>query len=204
MDTVLSQFLALFTFFLFPIIQFLLLKHVSKDIGRPELWYLPQYGFRLVIRNADSSKNLYDVKYKVYSKVDVEYEVNLDYGVVEDKPSVGATIYENIEQNEMPFLLAREDKAMLCFKLEGESKSNLYFCKTDYFGAIESKKKVEPNFKVVAEYTAMIDNPFNFDVRVLKRVELDFDQFVESYIKINNGLAPEQCIDLKNVISGGK
>ena len=56
-DTFLGQFLALFTFFAFPAIQYIILKRFSKEHGKPELWYLPTFGFRLVIRNIPNKKN---------------------------------------------------------------------------------------------------------------------------------------------------
>jgi hypothetical protein len=46
-----SQLLALAAFFAFPAIQYLLLKRFARNEGQPELWYLPKYGFRVVIRN---------------------------------------------------------------------------------------------------------------------------------------------------------
>ncbi|CDT07716.1 hypothetical protein [Vibrio coralliirubri] len=204
MEHLVSQILALLTFFLFPVLQFFLLKKASQDIALPQLWYLPQYGYRLVIRNAHSNKNLYDVKYKAYLKIRVKPEVNYDHGVVPPVPSVCATIYDELESSEMTLLLAREDKAMLCFKLLGESKSNLEFCKTDYFGNVEKKIKIEPNVEIHVEYTAIIDNPFNFDTRILKRVILDFDQFMNCHELINDCIPEEQMVENLRVITVGK
>src|SRR6266852_1332770 len=61
---VLVQLLALVTFFAFPAFQYLLLKRYSKHEGRPELWYLPAYGFRLVVRNIPGKKTLSEIKYR--------------------------------------------------------------------------------------------------------------------------------------------
>ena len=61
-----SQFLALITFFAFPAIQYLLLKWAARREGLPRLGYLPEYGFRLVIRNIPRRRFLKDIKYKVF------------------------------------------------------------------------------------------------------------------------------------------
>lgn len=67
MDIFTGQLLALLTFFIFPILQFLILKYHSRHEGLPELWYLPDYGFRLVIRNMGRPRNLYDINYHAYT-----------------------------------------------------------------------------------------------------------------------------------------
>jgi hypothetical protein len=55
--------LALAAFFAFPAIQYLLLKRFARNEGQPELWYLPKYSFRLVIRNIPGKRALSDLKY---------------------------------------------------------------------------------------------------------------------------------------------
>ena len=64
LETIAGQFLALVGFFAFPIVQYLLLKRFSKREGNPELWYLPRYGFRLVIRNLPRRRTLSEIKYR--------------------------------------------------------------------------------------------------------------------------------------------
>jgi len=65
LEQLLSQIVALAAFFAFPVIQYILLKIVSKREGNPEHWYLPEYGFRLVIRNKPRKKILKDIKYSI-------------------------------------------------------------------------------------------------------------------------------------------
>lgn len=65
MEFFLGQLAALVTFFAFPAFQYWLLKHTAKNEGNPELWYLPKYGFRLVIRNLPRKKSLSNIRYRV-------------------------------------------------------------------------------------------------------------------------------------------
>lgn len=203
MEIFLNQFLALVCFFLFPIIQFFLLKKLSKKEGLPELWYLPDYSYRLVIRNMDGKTNLFDIKYKVYALTEFKKDVNLDHGVVAAQGSTGASIYRDLEQNDMPILMDGRDKAMICFKITGSMKTGLSFCKCDYLGNILDTIPLDPNTSIIAEYTAMIDNKFNFNVRVLKRVQLTFDDLVNYFLEIDEK-PEEKQLQLNHVQSGGE
>jgi hypothetical protein len=59
-----GQLLALAAFFAFPIFQYVFLWITSKNEGKPELWYLPDHGFRLVMRNIPRRRTFYNVRYK--------------------------------------------------------------------------------------------------------------------------------------------
>ena len=63
-NEILTQLLALVTFFAFPATQYLLLKRYSRREGRPDLWYLPAYGFRLVVRKIPGKKTLSNIRYR--------------------------------------------------------------------------------------------------------------------------------------------
>jgi hypothetical protein len=62
LDQALSQLIALIAFFAFPAVQYVLLKTLSRKEGNPELWYLPDHGFRLVIRNLPRKRILTDIR----------------------------------------------------------------------------------------------------------------------------------------------
>ncbi len=64
METFLVQLLALFAFFAFPLFEYIILKFSTRSEGHPQIWYLPAYGFRLVIRNLPKKKKLYDIRYR--------------------------------------------------------------------------------------------------------------------------------------------
>lgn len=194
MDILIGQLLALLTFFLFPVIQFLILKYHSRHEGLPELWYLPDYGFRLVIRNMGRPRNLYDVKYHAYIREKTEKSSG---------SSVGASIYSTLERDESPVLLNGYDKVMVCFNLIGRSKEELEFAHTDSHGIVLTQSPVQENKSVIVEYSAMIDNGFNFDIRVLKRIEINFSEMINLYIATNSGFPEEQRFELQNVESAG-
>src|SRR5256885_2079274 len=58
----LGQLVALATFFAFPAVQYILLRRFSRNEGNPQLWFLPAYGFRLVIRNLPGKRTLSELK----------------------------------------------------------------------------------------------------------------------------------------------
>ena len=65
LEQAVGQLLALIAFFAFPASQYILLKWLTRKEGQPELWYLPDHGFRLVIRNLPRKKTLTDINYRV-------------------------------------------------------------------------------------------------------------------------------------------
>ena len=58
LEEAVGQLLALLAFIAFPATQYLGLKWLIRKEGQPELWYLPDYGFRLVVRNLPRKKCL--------------------------------------------------------------------------------------------------------------------------------------------------
>ena len=195
MEQFLGQVLALITFFLFPVIQFLLLKFYTRKEGLPELWFLPKYGFRLVVRNIPSSKNLYDLKYRVF----IQKVFPADSG-----SSVGARQFIDIDDKEIPLLLSRSDQVMLCFNFSGNIDGDLKVASTDYLGNVIEEYDLEKDMSIVAEYSAVIDNRFNFDVKVMQRVEICFEDLVYYYNQVNEGLSSELKLPLNNVKGAGR
>lgn len=57
-----GQLAALVTFFAFPVVQFLMLRRFAHKEGQPELWYLPSYSLRLVIRNIPRNGTLSEIR----------------------------------------------------------------------------------------------------------------------------------------------
>ncbi|WP_088243087.1 hypothetical protein [Calothrix rhizosoleniae] len=160
-----SQFLALITFFAFPAIQYLLLKWAARREGLPRLGYLPEYGFRLVIRNIPRKRFLKDIKYKVFLRSLVP-------------PSRGSTAYtfydiEIIRQEEF-FVFPNSDQTMLNFQLHGTEEENIAFVVTDKLGKkVQDRISIKNFDKLICDYSATIDNFFNFDVKVEKRVVIE-------------------------------
>jgi len=148
-----SQLLALGAFFAFPAIQYLLLKRFARSEGQPELWYLPKYGFRLVIRNIPGKRALSDLKYCA----------RLRKFIPAAEGSSVATYEENVltRQDDF-FLFPGSDELILSFRIEGESEDNLHFLLTDKLGR-EIRRVPFANISVlIADYTATLDEPVQF------------------------------------------
>ncbi len=158
-----EQLIALITFFAFPIVQYLLLKFNTKNEGTPELWYLPDYGFRLVLRNLPRKKTLSNIKYRAIIRHFI-------------LPSPGASIstYEDkfLFQTEDMFLFPGTDQILLVFNIELSNNGELNLVWTD---KLENKNEVyelEDTSQLIIDYEASIENLFNFDVKIAKRVIL--------------------------------
>ena len=159
---VLAQLLALVTFFAFPAIQYLLLKRYSRREGRPELWYLPAYGFRLVIRNIPGTKTLSDIRYRVIVR-----------HVVPAGPGTSVATWEDrtVLEREDFFLFPGSDQVLLSFKLE-RAEAGLALVHTSKLGAEITRVPLSEKAVLIADFSATLENLLNFDVRLAKRVEV--------------------------------
>src|SRR6267378_2193970 len=106
MDELKGQLVALATFFAFPALQYVFLKWSSRRKGEPELWYLPAYGFRLVIGNIGRKSTFSDIRYRAFIR-----------SVVPAGPgsSVKTWIDERLLEREDFFLFAGGDQVLLTF-----------------------------------------------------------------------------------------
>jgi hypothetical protein len=75
-----------------------------------------------------------------------------------------------LERNEL-FLFAGTDQVLLSFRVGGELSPQT-FVHTDKFGLLQSEYKLSEFDRVIVDYTAMLRNWFNFDIRVARRVEI--------------------------------
>ena len=159
----LTQLLALIAFFAFPVIQYTLLKMYSRREGRPEIWYIPSYQhFRLVIRNIPGNKTLSDIKYRAIIR---------DVVLPNDECSVTTWPDRTIVEREDFFLFPESDQLLLCFRLEhGDTALNLVH--TDKLGKTISRLIFPQTSLLLVDYSANLENLFNFDVRLAKRVEI--------------------------------
>jgi hypothetical protein len=162
-DQFFGQLLALAAFFAFPIVQYVFLWCTSKNEGKAELWYLPDHGFRLVMRNIPRRRTFYNVRYK---------------SLVRDliPPSKGSSVGswkddEILNVNEF-FLLPGSDQTLLQYNLSQNGSGLLHIERTDKSGKVLSKHPVGKEAKLVADYEATLKNWFHFDVRVARRVEI--------------------------------
>jgi hypothetical protein len=94
-----------------------------KKEGQPALWYLPDYGFRLVIRNLPRKKTLTDIKYKTYVRRIVPKSPGASVATYDDKSLVEVDDF---------FLFPGTDQVLISFKLDKkEGSEKLYFVHTD-------------------------------------------------------------------------
>jgi hypothetical protein len=170
LNQLIAQILALIGFFAFPAIQYILLKAISKKEGQPELWYLPKYGFRLVIHNLSRKRTLRDIKYQVITRKFVTSE-----GI-----SVATLIDNKILLSESFFLFPRTDQILLSFCLQLENRK-VVFIQTDKLGNPEKSIALEDFDKLICDYSATVQNFFNFTVPVARRVELKSTTLLKMY-----------------------
>lgn len=162
-ENFISQFFALATFFAFPAIQYSFLKYFTKKEGNPELWFLPKYGFRLVIRNIPNKKVLSEIKYKTLLRKIVDSDIG---------ESSVATLIDDIliERDEM-FLSPGYDLILLNFKIDRVNEEYL-FVMTNKLGQQQKTVSLKEIDFIISDYTANLENWFNFDIKISKRVFL--------------------------------
>jgi len=163
LETAAGQLLALVAFFAFPIIQYLLLKRFSKKEGDPELWYLPAYGFRLVIRNLPRRHTLSEIQYRAVIRKFVAAGAGASVATIQD---------EILIEREDFFLFAGTDQVLINFQVRGEHADDLVFVMTDKLGNELKSVRLDSFERLVCDYVAMLNNRFNFNVKLAKRVEL--------------------------------
>lgn len=175
METFIGQLIALLTFFAFPAIQYFLLKRFSKKEGRPELWYLPAYGFRLVIRNIPNKRTISDIKCRTF----IRKIISANSG-----SSVSTLVDEVLVEREDFFLFPGYDQILLCFKVEGDNKDDLSFVHTDKLGKLIKEIHLKEVDVLISDYTANVENYFNFDIKLGKRVIIDKAALTSFWTKI--------------------
>lgn len=167
-DILLRQLIALLTFFAFPALRYVSLKWFTRKHGNPELWYLPKYGFRLVIRNLPTRKTLSEIKYRVLLRRIVPASTGSSVATLED------TV---VHQRDDFFLFAGSDQILASFKLERTSSgyAGLIFVLTDKLGKEHDKISLDDFERLICDYVANVKNYFNFDIKVERRVEIKSD-----------------------------
>lgn len=158
-----GQLLALVTFFAYPAIQYVILKQFSKKEGQPELWYLPSFGFRLVIRNIPRKRTLSEIKTKTILRQVIPSSIGSSVNTLID------TVLKEIDDF---FLLPGNDLILLSFKLD-KVGNEMKFIQTGKLG----DKLFESSFQKFEElttcYTANVENYLNFDIKIAKQITID-------------------------------
>ena len=174
LNQAIGQLIALFAFFAFPATQYVLLKAFSRREGNPELWYLPDHGFRLVIRNLPRKRILTDIKYRVSVR---------QVSPASKGSSVASITEKRLVTREDMVLFPGIDQILLEFNLlqaaDGLKKGRVILVKSNG-NPNEGEPGVEIGVsdRLTCDYSATIQNFFNFDVQVGKRIEIiGFDLF---------------------------
>jgi hypothetical protein len=187
MEFFIAQIVALITFFAFPALQYILLRKTAKNEGNPELWYLPKYGFRLVIRNLPRKRTLSNIKYRALVRTIIPASEGSSVASYKDRIFL---------EKEDFFLFPGNDQVLISFQLHGDDSLKLIH--TDKFGNKEKEITLSENCVLIADYTATINNWFNFDIHIAKRVELNY-QLLKKAFKHTKGSILEQCFDASRV-----
>lgn len=184
--------IGLITFFLFPIVEFLLKKWFSNRDGNPELWYLPDFGFRLVIRNLPRKTKLYDLKYRSRVRQVIPSSKGSSVSTLKD---------DTLVESEDFFLLPGYDQVIISFQLvSGDDKR--YFIFTNKIGEERKRYELEEIDYLVCDYTGHVDNRFHFDVFVGRRVEIRKAELIE-YLRRIESNNQEQQMKLHKIVKIG-
>jgi hypothetical protein len=187
-----SQIAALICFFAFPVVQYLILKRSSKRDGNPELWYLPDYGFRLVIRNIPRKRIFSGIKYRALLRR-------------KHLPSRGATVRtledRQILNKEDFFLFPGTDQVLISFRLEIDDKYVL-FIHTDKISNEIERFQLGKKDSLIVDYSATIKNWFNFDIKIAKRVEILFTHLISMCKEISEKNF-EQEFQVSKILNAG-
>jgi len=170
-----AQCLALFTFFAFPVIQYFLLRKFTRKEGAPELWFLPAYGFRLVIRNLPGKRTLSDIKYRVF----IRTVVSAGSGI-----SVATLMEEVLLEKEEQFLFPGVDQILISFRIERNASRSIDFIVADKRGVESRRVSIDAFEKLICDYGADLENLLNFDVKIGKRAELSSKSLLDIFEQI--------------------
>lgn len=174
-----GQLLALIAFFGFPCIQYLMLKKYTKNEGAPQLWYLPQYGFRIVIRNFPGRHPLTSIRYRALLRRVIP---------ATSQSSSPTYVDDLLHKRDDFFLFPGVDQVLLAFKLEEKTPGILDFVNTDLIGKEITRKSFDTFDQIICDYEAVVKNLFNFNVQLAKRVKISRDVLISIYsdLKFNH------------------
>lgn len=179
LDTAIGQLLGLVTFFAFPAFQYFSLKLFAKNEGQPQLWYLPKFGFRLVIRNLPRKRTLSDIKQRALLRKIISSSSGSSVATYQD---------DLLLEREDLFLFPGTDQVLVSFKLDG-SDDALCFVLTDKLGQQKKRIPLEDFDWLICDYVATVENILNFDIKLAKRAEMKSS----TLRSIWKGLKAQEC-----------
>ncbi len=165
-----GQLMALITFFAFPTIRYFLLRRFSRKEGAPELWFIPAYGFRLVVRNLPRKRTFSDLKTRAILRTVVPPGA---------RASISTFMDEVLVSKDDFFLFPGTDETVISFRLERTSHNSVEFIFTDKLGNEKKRLPLNSFEKLICDYTANLENIFNFDIKMGKRAEITSKSLAE-------------------------
>ena len=147
------------------------------------MWYLPRYGFRIVIRNIPRKKILSDINYRVFIRKKIPTSIGSSVITYDDKQ-----IYE---RNEF-FLFPKNDQTLLCFKLKRKTDNKISLIQTDKLGKDMENFNLNDFDLLIVDYFAKIQNFFNFNIKLSKRVEITSSSLCQMFENIKNKKEEQQ------------
>ncbi len=158
-----GQLMALITFFAFPTIRYFLLRRFSRKEGAPQLWFIPAYGFRLVIRNLPGKRSFSELKTRAMLRTIVPSGNDVTVNTFMDRMLISVDDF---------FLFPGTDQTLVSFRLERASADLIDFIFTDKLGTEQKRFSLNTFDKLICDYTANLENIFNFDIKMGKRAEI--------------------------------
>jgi hypothetical protein len=98
-----------------------------------------------------------------------------------DGTSVATFQDENLIEREDFFLFPGVDQVLVCFKLQLNPENRAEFLHTDKLGNLIKKFAINESTMLVADFTANVENLFNFDVAIARRVEINGTRMKEIF-----------------------
>jgi hypothetical protein len=149
LELAVGQVLALVAFLAFPAGQYIILKALSHREGKPELWYLPDYGFRLVIRNLPRRRVLTNIRYRAFLRRRIPASEGASVATLDD--------HELLCREDM-VLFPGTDQILVCFRGVSTDDESFSFVQTDKLGNQQQVVRLDLSARLVCDYSAVIQN----------------------------------------------
>src|SRR5262249_15994907 len=147
--------------------------------GLAELWYLPTYGFRLVIRNLPRKRVLSDIRYRCFLRNIIPAGLGSSVATYNDEILLARDDF---------FVFPGNDQVLICFSLEYEPESSdMGFVHTDKLGNGLATHKLEGGRLLVVDFKATLQNLFNFNIGMARRIEITASRMREIAAEMKTG-----------------
>jgi hypothetical protein len=162
-NSLLGELGALVAFFAYPALQYFFLRRLARREGQPELWYLPRYGLRLVMRNLPRRRTFTGIRYRALIRTLIPAGPGASVATLQDTA---------LGEGDDFFLFPGTDQLLVSFRLEADATGTVTFVHTDKLGETLSRRQIGDESRLVVDFIANLENTFNFDISIARRVEL--------------------------------